>query len=361
MQQASPFARPGIIASYALALSLIAACGQGDVRVTFTPTDSAIEHHGLKVREVVAETLSTDPAYDRLMRPVLLGNHLWVADVNSAPFFHVIDTATGRLVASLGRAGQGPGEFKYITSFFKSHEGDTTAWAWDSDMGRFTKVSFSILSSSGAAVEVLQPRAALQWTSPRGSNGFLATNPMDENYFTLLSSSGDTIATRPLPLPGDDKVPLAARQEAIDGTSTCPTWDRSGFALVYRNAGRILMFDSLAQTTGAAEVPYPQAEVFVPHPRTRELIVDESRKYYYGCVFSHDRLFALFSGKLIPKTRGSEPTGESRFVHVFDMKGKLLEVLRLSATVGSITVDSLGSRLFGVSTQNPIVYRFRLR
>jgi len=134
----------------------------------YLPTDSAIEHHGLKVRTVKADTLIASDDLEHITNPTIVGKHLWVAYPYRAPFFHVIDTVTGQLLHSLGRAGQGPGEFEHVGSLFLAQPHDSIAWAWDYGLNRFTRVTLNtLLATSRSAIEIVETKEHAAWLSSR--------------------------------------------------------------------------------------------------------------------------------------------------------------------------------------------------
>jgi hypothetical protein len=344
---------------------LLCACAERPA--TVLPTDSAIDHAGLTVHDVTAKVLSADSSFEHLTSPVVVGEHLWVGHPYNPPFFHVIDTLTGRVVASLGRHGQGPAEFEHLGNFFSATDGDTTAWAWDSDQSRVTRVSLGLLSAVARAgqIEIVSPKeTAGGWVSPVGREHFLRRSFHEQPYFTIFSRRGDIVRTRDVELPGEESIPTLARWEALNGSIVCPTWDNSGFAMTYPSAGRIQMYDSLANPTIAVDVPYPIQEEFGPNPRTREVQLRRRREFYSDCAYSSDRLFALFSGRIPGRPTLANPEAEfddeSDYIHVFDLRGKLDHVLRLDTRVGSIAVDSAGRRIFATSFRRGVVYRIDL-
>jgi sugar lactone lactonase YvrE len=74
-------------------------------------------------------------------------------------------------------------------------------------------------------------------------------------------------------------------------------------------------------------------------------------------VFTDTHLYALFSGKLQGPQAGS---GEGRYVHVFDLQGRLERVLDLGVDVNTIALDRSGGRMYGASMDDAVIYRFRL-
>jgi hypothetical protein len=94
--------------------------------------DSAVkilDHSGLPVVRLQPDTLSAADALGQPSQLALIGGHLWVADRAEEPFLHLLDTATGQVVKSLGRLGEGPEDFTLILSLFANFGDDSVRQA----------------------------------------------------------------------------------------------------------------------------------------------------------------------------------------------------------------------------------------
>ena len=80
------------------------------------------------------------------------------------------------------------------------------------------------------------------------------------------------------------------------------------------------------------------------------------RQAYISCSVGQDRLFALFSGRLVSDQTPYEDRSSGRFVHVFDWEGDLGAVFQLDRNVNSITVNSTGDVLFASSLADARIY-----
>jgi hypothetical protein len=153
---------------------------------------------------------------------------------------------------------------------------------------------------------------------------------------------------------------MGARASATNGSGSCTRPDGRGFAVHYTGAGRIQLYDGDGRLVGLAKVPYPSEEIFKPDPRTRAIVHAPDREYYKDCKYSNRYLFALFKGRRIADNVPKSPASGSRFVHVFDLDGRLLRVLQLDRPVTKIGINDSGTTLYGASLDEAAVYRFRL-
>jgi hypothetical protein len=86
------------------------------------------------------------------------------------------------------------------------------------------------------------------------------------------------------------------------------------------------------------------------------------RRYYDDCSFSDRFLFAIFMGKREipgPHTHDISERGAS-YIHVFDLDGGLVRVLRVDRPLTSIAANAAGTVVFGASVGEAAVFRIRV-
>lgn len=81
-------------------------------------------HDSASVQQLSGTLLVSDPVIGQPGTMVTNGGLLWVTDRSGNPAVHAIDLATGAVVSSEGRAGEGPGDFASISNL-SIRPGDT--------------------------------------------------------------------------------------------------------------------------------------------------------------------------------------------------------------------------------------------
>jgi hypothetical protein len=309
------------------------------------------------VVEVHVDTLPADSAYAYILRPLVYGNLLWLHEVQSPPFLHVVDITTGKRLRSVGRKGGGPGEFAQVASIFKRPGDDSTVWAWDYDALRLTGLPAFDPVLRPAHIRTMQFTSPTIFLFPFGPDRFIGRlneHRPDSLRFVIYDGKGRVerkIATR---MPGTGVLPDSVLEEVANGTFICPRPDGSGFWVTYPYAGRIQRFDSLGAFVDSLRVPVPTVEFMAPGPKTGVVRMERRRGFYKGCAWSSTHLFAVFSGEWDT----DDAQAEKRFVHVFDRNGKLVRILHLDASIWGITVDAEGRHFY--STAMDVILRFEI-
>jgi hypothetical protein len=148
---------------------------------------------------------------------------------------------------------------------------------------------------------------------------------------------------------------------SVSGNALCSRPDASGFAVTYSNFGRLELRDSTGVLGMRVQTPFASEPEFTRSPTTGRLQFRQERDYYRGCAFSGNHLFALFSGRREADFRaGQYEYAEASFVHVFDMRGRLVRVLDLGVGVLMFALDGTGRTMYGTSWSTGQVYRFAL-
>jgi hypothetical protein len=287
----------------------------------------------------------------------MVGDELWLLDLAGDPYLHIVDTTTRRIVRSVGRRGEGPRDFRGAVTFFQFRPGDTTAYVFDDRLHRITELA------QGARGGAAQPTprmvdlaaAGIGWVIPMRDSSMLGLSFRGKHYFNKIAITGQIIDTFALRLPGADSVMTEDRRQSINGSSVCPMWDRSGFAMVYPYAGRIQLYGDDVKLKREAAVPLPSNETFLRRTRGEGHALAEPVLSYVDCAFSAEWLFAIVSSE---SRVGRQIDGS--IVHVFTIDGSFSRSLQLGARITSLLADSTGSTLIGVDIHEGLLFRFRL-
>lgn len=312
--------------------------------------------------DTMAATILFDE--DVLIRPQTIGtmsDWLLVGDVPRPHALHVIRRSDGRRLASWGREGGGPGEFRHLWGIQPS--GDGGAWLYDPSLSRLTLLDVAALVAGRSqpvrrSVNLqsdLNPMTAL-WIS---DTLLVSSGMFTRGRLAMFDGSGRLTRTAgPMP-PAREGVPPAVAQHAYSGTLVLHP-SRPLVAIGTRHADRLEIYQTDGQLVRVARGPRnfePVYEVQV-HGGVPAMASGEDMRFgYIDLAATGDRLYALYSGF----TRGERP-GRANFgqqVHVFDWDGKLHRVLPLDQPVLGIAVSDDGQNIYAVRHDpEPAVLRY---
>jgi hypothetical protein len=329
---------------------------------------ASFDHRRFEPVPLQGEVLNADPVLARPWAIRWAKGRLWVADGAHDPALHLIDAVSGRLILSIGRKGEGPGEFASVPTIHIA-PGDTSGgiWAYDSSLGRLTWLKPLIPLLDPVTVRV-EPALGgnvpggvpvpwrVAWVEPER---LIGVNPSDSARFSIISPSGALIRTVPGALLGPMDAPFNERMKAtMTGFFLCP-WPERGFALLFTHVGRIEYYDRDARAVRVADVPFP-SDGFVTD-RDGNLKPFYGDNYYKSCVVHDDRLYAAFSGRRDRDYEPGDPASSAAgYLHVFNWSGELTEVFRLNPPVTAIDIPPEGGVLYATSLSTAAIYRFPL-
>lgn len=304
-----------------------------------------------------AELLSQPPAIGQpgFLQP--WGEHLLVSDWLGDPNLHVLDRETGELIVSFGRIGRGPGEFPNALPGIQRPWHDTTA-TWVFDGRKLTRVETpGPIGRDPATVDLTAVPLVLRaaWMDSTTILGVTWEPP--ERRFVFFDETGRVTREVPGDLLGHDGVPESVRAEASASFSLCTHPGAGRFALVYKRAARVRIYDGAAKHVLDAHVPYAIDATF-------EEIDGEIRFVpewitYQSCWASSDFLYAVYSGDRYTPASAGSLGGEE--IHVFDWNsGRLVKMFHLDTRIFGIAVDEDSGWLYGGSLQDAGIYRFPL-
>lgn len=329
----------------AVAASLAAVCDLKAAQTT--PSVDSLE----------AELLSQPPAVGQpgFIQP--WGEHLLVSDWLGDPNLHVLDRETGELIVSFGRFGPGPGEFPNALTGIQRPSHDTTA-IWVFDGRKLTRIGTpGPVGRDAATVDLtaipLVLRAA--WMDSTTILGVTWEPP--ERRFVFFDEAGSVTRAVRGDLLGHDGVPVSERAEASAQFSLCAHPQAIRFALLYKRAARVRIYDSTAKHVVDATVPYAIDATF--EEVDGEIRFIQEWITYQSCWASNDVLYALYSGDDYRTASAGSLGGEE--IHVFDWNsGRLVRTLYLDRRIFGFAVDEDSGWLYGGSLQDAGIYRFRL-
>ncbi len=178
-----------------------------------------------------------------------------------------------------------------------------------------------------------------------------------DRRFVFFDETGSVIRTVSGDFLGHERVPVSQRAEASAQFSLClqPGGDR--FALLYKSAAKIEVYDRRAKHVTDAQVPYVIDATF--EQVDGEFRFVEEWITYQSCWASSGYLYALYSGDDFRTASAGTLGGEE--IHVFDWaSGRLVRKLYLDTRIFGFSVDEDSGWLYGGSLQDAGIYRFRL-
>ena len=300
-------------------------------------------------------------------RLLTVGDRLLVAD-EMAPYLHVLDAESGKLLVSTGRKGGGPGEFEAVREFLDAPARDGSFWIYDSGHIRLTRMAFDQGRAEPRVVEIvrLEPPPRTYYMQPvlLDDSTLVASGILSGGRLARARLTGQPIgmigATPAAPAAQD--VPVTVLQHAWEGPLERSP-DGSRLALATRNADLIEIFradGTLVRTLRGGSGFDPAYEVR-RSPAGVSMMTGDDLRFGYGDLASTDEyLFALFSGE----TRGSAPgvAQLGKLVHVFRWDGERVATLQLPERTRAIAVTPDGTSLFAIHTDpKPAVVRYPLR
>lgn len=318
-----------------------------------TSDQRELRHDHLMPIPVATSVLNASPVIGRPGAIELSGSYLWISDLSADPGLHVLNARTGTLVRSIGRRGEGPGEFSTRPFVLARAPSDTVGiWAWDLQLQRLTYFTGHDSTRSLRQIQLSGPVRIhrIAWITDDLLAGQASSDTL---RFTLFDSAGAITAFRPGAAIGGADMPARLRLNVTNNATRMCQWPGRGFAIVNSLVGRVEIHDTDARLTRLADVPFPSDPRVVNDP-SLGLIIDAPRRWYMDCTATREHLFALFSGRSASAYDGDRLVS-GRFVHVFDSAGALVRVLQLDRDVHAMAVDPSGRSLYAVSLSDGVI------
>lgn len=309
-----------------------------------------------------AAPLSDGPALAMPTQVAVIEGRVVLVDGRAEHPIHVLDGATGALLASLGRSGEGPGEFMWPRALDPAGP-DGSFWVYDAGLSRLTLVEpdrwLEQPASSRVTMQIRSPAQTLGVV--RTASGIVATGFFADGRLGWFDDDGAYAgATGRIPQSAVE-APPGVLQHAYRGTLK-PDPGRQRLVLAARHAGFLEVFGSDGEVLRRIEGPHPfepAFEVVAGEGGPSMATGDDLRFGYMDVAPTAERIYALFSGR----TRAAHPDDATygRTVHVFRWDGSLEQVLELDVDAFAIAVDEGRGRLLAVRhLPTPAVVSFEL-
>jgi TolB-like protein len=317
----------------------------------------SISHRALHPTMLVGELVAADPVIGDPRQLVVSGGLLWLADHAGDPYLHVIDLASGKLLVSRGRQGEGPGDFGEMPKL-SVRPGDTTGvWAYDYTLRRLTHEDtahaeqYTVLPASDGQVARIWSDAWIDRTR------LVGVGDLDTNRLIYSDTAGHLIRLVKSSLLGPDSASIEARRNASSAYIFCVAPAAHRMAMLFMYGGRIDIHSDDGKAIARARTPFPSEGTWLRDKRG-VLRADLNWYYYQDCATTDRYLYALFDGHRADGPHGGK-TRAARYVHVFDWDGNLVSVLGLDHEMSTIAVAG-DSVLFAAGQSTEGVYRYRL-
>lgn len=307
-------------------------------------------HDSLKVVSPPATTLTESSVLAIPTDMAVVGDYLALIDIASDSALHVIDRVQGGLVRSLGRRGDGPGEFNGAWSLDPA-KGDGDFWVFDVALRRLSLVHADPRASTPIARDrLIHFRSASNPTGPvwtrDGTLVSLGFHP--SGRLAVYDDGGEEIGLIGHPPGHEGNAPASVLQHAYQAT-LAPHPDRDRVAVVTRHASQLELWAVDGSANRIVEGPLrvtPDLESSSKLSSDEFVMRASGRIGYVDIAASDEFVFALFSGRTLRGFKQAASFG--RFVHVFDWEGNFLYALRLEGDAIAIAVDRASATLYAV-------------
>lgn len=292
----------------------------------------------------------------------VIGDRVVLVDGMAEHPIHILDGRTGDLLTSLGRNGEGPGEFQWPRALDPAGS-DGSFWVYDAGLSRLTLVEperwLREPASSRVTLPIQSPAQTMGMV--RTASGLVATGFFADGrlgHFDDQGVYGGATGTLPA---SEIEAPPGVVQHAYRGTLK-PDPTRERLVLANRHAGFLEVFDGEGREQLRIEGPFPfepTFEVVAGEQGASMASGDDLRFGYVDVAPTTDHIYALFSGR----TRGEHPDAATygSTVHVFGWDGSLKAVLELDVDAFAIAVDERHGRMLAVRhLPTPAVVSFEL-
>ncbi|HEX7118016.1 MAG TPA: BF3164 family lipoprotein [Longimicrobiales bacterium] len=309
-----------------------------------------LDHSRWEPVALTAEVV-TDSEFLALPKEVeVVGPYLTLIDAAADSVITVVRRATGELVRTFGRRGEGPGEYSGAWSIEPVPGSENAIWIYDFSLLRLTRVSLDRTGRAGQpATRMVHLSSEVIVVDPVWVDStVMSLGLFSSGRLAQFGADGRLIRTFGSLPPGDDEIPPAVLQHAYQSKLKANP-SRTRLALATRHADRLEIY----RPDGRLVAAPPPLFGFLPKFEIREddgepaMATGQDLRFgYIDLTTTDDRIFALFSGRTRRGFPGRANFGE--YVHVFDWDGRLLSVLRFDSDALSISVDPSGRTLYAI-------------
>lgn len=317
----------------------------------------SLVHDSASVQHLTGTMFVTDPVIGQPGAMVTNGGLLWVTDRSGNPAIHAVDLATGAVVSSQGRAGEGPGDFAGISNL-SVRPGDTDGvWAFDTRLRRLTRIERSPSPTGPLLSQLPVDEQAIRWLWV-GPSTMLSIGAHEADRYTIRDETGRALERQAAALLGSDSVPMRERESASTGVLVCANLRQQLTAVLYSDAGRIDLIDQHARFVDGMRTPFPVIDAFGRDTKGHWAAAP-SRYHYRSCARSDRFLYALYSGRSA-RDYPEPAMFQAEYVHVFDWESRrVVAMLGLGRETTTIAVSG-DSLLYGASDEGGGVWKYRL-
>ena len=307
----------------------------------------------LKTVRVLGDSM----AFGRIEDLEPMDARLLVLDTQGRNRVALLDTATGAVVDTGGRVGQGPGE--YITPKAIDPAGPSRAWVYDFQAGRLSLVDLAHLAAK--PTRMLRADAGLfnpVWMGDTlVANGLFAGELL--RFYTNQGTS--TVVAHAAGRPAFTRVPPEVALH-LNRSALAVNPGRTRIAQAFLFTSRLQFYGRdgrILRTLAGPEEVTPDYRV-VPDRREHisRFVRSDRTRFSYLDVAATDRLvYALFSGRSRGEYDDRAYTADQ--LHVFTWEGTLVGIWKLDQDVYRIAVDPRTGVLYGArDLPYPAVVRF---
>ncbi len=185
-----------------LLLAAMAASDGGAEGVAERGSGEGREGAAATVVELQGEVVSSAVAIGMPSGILWAAGHLWISDLSHDPAIHLLDAETRTLKRSMGRRGDGPGEFQSVPQLLLDPRDESgAAWGWDGGPGRLTRLEPDVPAGSLEVVRVAPSEAEtvvggvrVPWRMIWLDHGVLiGVNASEQDRFSFISPDGSTV------------------------------------------------------------------------------------------------------------------------------------------------------------------------
>ncbi|MFQ5890611.1 MAG: BF3164 family lipoprotein [Gemmatimonadota bacterium] len=325
----------------------------------------SLDHSSLHVTELQGTVLSESDLFALPTAIAVVEDHLVLVDRFGEHVVHVLSRATGEIMDSFGRHGEGPGEFKVAYSIDPVPGEEPVFWIFDAGLQRLTCVRLHDADRRERPWEspILELHARGTVTNPVwvSDDALISLGFFLEGRLAKLDAAGNVTAMLGSLPEADREVPPNVLLHAYQGTMK-PSPDRSRLAVVTRHAGFVEIYGAGGELVNRTGGPFPFEPRFEVKPGPEGPVMGSGRDLRFGYLdvaTTGDRIYALFSGRTREGFPGRANYGE--YVHLFNWSGEFEGALRLDAEAIAIAVDAEKRRLYAVRhLPQPGVLAYRL-
>lgn len=304
--------------------------------------------------------LGTDEDFGLVTVIETAGPLLLVGDELMDPHIAVIDIATGKVTARLGRDGEGPGEFQAPHMVAPDLQRPSVRWIFDFRNIRWTAVSLdgspSITEERSLAGVPWWPETPI-WTGPSEvliqgvyyGFPFLKAKIAETGRITSIRRF-----TGPQPFTEQD-VSHGTGLRFVNRSFMALRPSAGMFALAYQFGNQIDVFSTSGAIIGRTRGPYEVDARF--HVADDRFFWEEDSQYGYVEAYGTERFFYLrWSGR-----RMNEPRQETTEMHQYDWNGYFLRAFELDHDVLAFAVSAADDQLWGyVEDPHPVIREWNI-